>query len=133
MHPFPLAGAVGLAIFLVVRRRHLGRVALALGVLAAIALALWGFGVVEPPNLTGLIEDVGQRLGKWTYLLVGALAFLETGAFIGLVAPGESAILIGGVVAGQGQISIYAADRHRLGLRRRGRPHLVHARPPARP
>ena len=107
MHPFPLAGAVGLAIFLVVRRRHLGKVALGLGGLAVIGLGLWGAGVVEPPNLTGLIEDVGKRLGKWTYLLVGALAFLETGAFVGLVAPGESAILIGGVVAGQGQISIY--------------------------
>jgi membrane protein DedA with SNARE-associated domain/membrane-associated phospholipid phosphatase len=106
MHPFPLAGAVGLAIFLVVRRRHLGKVALPLGGLAVIGLALWGFGVVEPPNLTSLVEDVGKRLGKWTYLLVGALAFLETGAFVGLVAPGESAILIGGVVAGQGQISI---------------------------
>ena len=107
MHPFPLAGAVALAVFLVVRRKHLGRVTLALGALAVVGLALWGAGVVEPPNLTGLIEDVGQRLGKWTYLLVGALAFLETGAFIGLVAPGESAILIGGVVAGQGVISIY--------------------------
>ena len=107
MHPFPLAGAVGLAIFLVVRRRQFGKVALGLGALAVIGLGLWGFGVVEPPNLTSLIEDVGKRLGKWTYLLVGALAFLETGAFVGLVAPGESAILIGGVVAGQGQISIY--------------------------
>jgi undecaprenyl-diphosphatase len=107
MHPFPLAGAVGLAIFLIVRRRRLGRGVLAVGVLATVALALWGTGVVEPPNLTALIEDVGQKLGKWTYLLVGALAFLETGAFIGLVAPGESAVLIGGVVAGQGVISIY--------------------------
>ena len=107
MHPFPLAGAIGLAVFLVVRRRHLGRATLAVGAIAVAALALWGFGVVEPPNLTKLIEDVGTRLGKWTYLLVGALAFLETGAFVGLVAPGESAILIGGVVAGQGQISIY--------------------------
>ena len=107
MHPFPLAGAIGLAVFLVVRRRHLGRATLAVGAVAVAALALWGFGVVEPPNLTKLIEDVGTRLGKWTYLLVGALAFLETGAFVGLVAPGESAILIGGVVAGQGQISIY--------------------------
>ena len=106
MHPFPLAGAVGLAVFLLVRRRRLGRVVLALGVLAVTGLALWGAGVVEPPSLTTLIEDVGQRLGKWTYLLVGALAFLETGAFVGLVAPGESAILVGGVVAGQGQISI---------------------------
>jgi membrane protein DedA with SNARE-associated domain/membrane-associated phospholipid phosphatase len=106
MHPFPLAGAVSLAVFLVVRRKRLGRVAIAVGALATIGLALWGVGVVEPPSLTSLIEDVGKRLGKWTYLLVGALAFLETGAFVGLVAPGESAILIGGVVAGQGQISI---------------------------
>ena len=107
MHPFPLAGALALAVFLVVRRSHLGRATLIAGALATVALGLWGFGVVEPPNLTGLIEDVGERLGKWTYLLVGALAFLETGAFIGLVAPGETAVLIGGVVAGQGVISIY--------------------------
>jgi undecaprenyl-diphosphatase len=107
MHPFPLAAAVALAIFLVVRRKHHGPLILGAGALATAGLALWGFGVIEPPNLTGLIEDVGRRLGKWTYLLVGLLAFLETGAFIGLVAPGESAVLIGGVVAGQGEISIY--------------------------
>ena len=106
MHPFPLAGAIGLAIFLAVRFRRLGRTTLVLGVVVVAGLALWGFGVVEPPNLTKLIEDVGTRLGKWTYLLVGALAFLETGAFIGLIAPGETAVLIGGVVAGQGEISI---------------------------
>ena len=106
MHPFPLAGAIGLAIFLAVRFRRLGRTTLVLGVLVVVGLALWGFGVVEPPNLTTLIEDVGQRLGKWTYLVVGALAFLETGAFIGLIAPGETAVLVGGVVAGQGEISI---------------------------
>jgi membrane protein DedA with SNARE-associated domain/membrane-associated phospholipid phosphatase len=108
MHPFPLLGAVGVASFLVARRRRLGRVALVLGALVAIGLALWGLGIVEPPNLTKLIEDVGRGLGTWTYLLVGGLAFLETGAFVGLVAPGESAVLIGGVVAGQGQISIVA-------------------------
>lgn len=106
MHPFPLAGAVGVAIFLAVRRRRLGRWTLAIGAVVVAGLALWGFGIVEPPNLSTLIEDVGQRLGKWTYLLVGALAFLETGAFVGLVAPGESAVLVGGVVAGQGEISI---------------------------
>src|SRR4051794_28705359 len=108
MHLVPLAGGVALAIFLVARHRRLGRASLALGVLLAAGLALWGAGVVAPPNLTKLIEDVGRRLGKWTYLLVGALAYLETGAFVGLLAPGESAVLIGGVVAGQGQISIVA-------------------------
>ena len=35
-------------------------------------------------------------------------AFLETGAFVGLIAPGETAMIVGGVVAGQGKISIIA-------------------------
>ncbi|CAN5488655.1 hypothetical protein BH20ACT15_BH20ACT15_04680 [soil metagenome] len=34
------------------------------------------------------------------------LAFLETGAFVGLVAPGEFTVLLGGAVAGQGDISL---------------------------
>jgi undecaprenyl-diphosphatase len=34
------------------------------------------------------------------------MAFLETGAFIGLVAPGETAMLLGGLVAGQGRINV---------------------------
>jgi membrane protein DedA with SNARE-associated domain/membrane-associated phospholipid phosphatase len=106
MHPFPLAAAVAGTILLVARRNQAGRTTLILGAIVVAGLALWGLGVVEPPNLTKLIEDAGRSLGKWTYLLVGALAFLETGAFIGLVAPGESAVLIGGVVAGQGRISI---------------------------
>ena len=38
--------------------------------------------------------------------MVGILAFLETGAFIGLVAPGETTVIVGGLVAGQGQISL---------------------------
>jgi membrane protein DedA with SNARE-associated domain/membrane-associated phospholipid phosphatase len=35
------------------------------------------------------------------------LAFLETGAFVGLVAPGETTVIVGGVVAGQGEISLW--------------------------
>ena len=46
----------------------------------------------RPPHidLQKLLEDVSNALGAWTYLLVGALAFPETGAFVGLVAPGET-------------------------------------------
>ena len=39
-------------------------------------------------------------------MLVGVLAFLETGAFVGLVFPGETAVILGGAVAGQGETSI---------------------------
>jgi membrane protein DedA with SNARE-associated domain/membrane-associated phospholipid phosphatase len=106
MRPAWLAGAVALALYLVVRRRAHGRVTLALGALAAAGALLIGVGAIELPNVEKMIEDAGQALGKWTYLAVGVLAFLETGAFIGLVAPGETTVIVGGLVAGQGQISL---------------------------
>jgi membrane protein DedA with SNARE-associated domain/membrane-associated phospholipid phosphatase len=60
------------------------------------------------PNLDveGFLEDVGSDLGDWTYALVGVLAFLETGAFVGLVFPGETAVILGGAIAGQGETSV---------------------------
>jgi undecaprenyl-diphosphatase len=58
-------------------------------------------------DLQNLLEEVSNTLGAWTYLLVGAFAFAETGAFVGLVVPGETVMLLGGAVAGQGAISIY--------------------------
>jgi membrane-associated protein len=81
---------------------------LAVGLLAAAALAALAAGVVEMPDLEKLLTDFSETLGTWTYALVGGLAFLETGAFVGLVAPGETAIVLGGVVAAQGDVSLPA-------------------------
>lgn len=53
-----------------------------------------------------LLEDVAVGLGAWTYLIVAVLAFLETGAFVGLVAPGETFVVLAGAVAGQGATSV---------------------------
>jgi membrane-associated protein len=83
-------------------------VLLATGVLAAAAFAAVTAGVVQLPDLERVLTDVSDTLGPWTYALVAALAFLETGAFVGLVAPGETAIVLGGVVAAQGDISLPA-------------------------
>jgi undecaprenyl-diphosphatase len=58
-------------------------------------------------DLQGLLEDLSQMLGAWTYLIVAVFAFAETGAFVGLVVPGETVMLLGGAVAGQGAIDIY--------------------------
>jgi membrane protein DedA with SNARE-associated domain/membrane-associated phospholipid phosphatase len=58
-------------------------------------------------DLQNLLEDISNTLGAWTYLLVGFFAFAETGAFVGLVVPGETVMLLGGAVAGQGAIDIY--------------------------
>ena len=58
-------------------------------------------------DLQNLLEDISETLGAWTYLLVGFFAFVETGAFVGLVVPGETVMLLGGAVAGQGAIDVY--------------------------
>jgi len=58
-------------------------------------------------DLQQLLDDFANFLGAWTYLVVGLLSFLETGAFVGLVIPGETALLIGGAVAGLGQINLF--------------------------
>ena len=54
-----------------------------------------------------VLEDVSKALGAWTYLLVGFFAFAETGAFIGLLVPGETVMILGGAVAGQGATNVY--------------------------
>ena len=76
------------------------------GLLAAATLAAVVSGVVRLPDLEGALTDLSDTLGPWTYALVAALAFAETGAFIGLLAPGETAIVLGGVVAAHGDVSL---------------------------
>ena len=106
MKPLWLAGAAALVAYLIVRRRSHGPTVLIAGAVVAAGAFLIGLGVIGLPNLEQLIEDVGAQLGKWTYLLVGVMAYLETGAFVGLIAPGETTVIVGGLVAGQGQISL---------------------------
>jgi len=101
-----LAAAAVLAGWLVARRHRQARWVQA-AELAAIALAvLIGAGVIHLPNFQNVLEDAGRGLGRWTYLVVGALAFAETGAFLGFIAPGETAVIVGGLVAGQHHISL---------------------------
>ena len=80
-------------------------------IVAAVAAVAFGYYLISRElgslDLQGLLEDVSNTLGGWTYLLVGVFAFAETGAFVGLVVPGETVMLIGGAVAGQGAIEIY--------------------------
>ena len=106
MKPLPLFGAALLGGYLAWRRRRLGKVELVALAIVIAGLTAYGLGLIRLPNLEKAIERVGTTLGAWTYLLVGVMAFLETGAFVGLIAPGETLILVGGLVAGQGKISI---------------------------
>src|SRR3954451_1887921 len=77
-------------------------------ILAAIVVgALVALNQVLPNiDLQQALEDVSSKLGGFTYVLVGLAAFIETGAFVGLVLPGETVVLLGGAVAGQGDTSV---------------------------
>lgn len=82
---------------------------IAFAVLTAVGLALFVlyrqfFPEFDPQQL---LDDFANLLGDWTYLIVGVLAFLETGAFVGLLVPGETMMIVGGAVAGLGVINLY--------------------------
>jgi membrane protein DedA with SNARE-associated domain/membrane-associated phospholipid phosphatase len=74
-------------------------------IVLAVAYALFGDNL---PSIDAekILNDLADSLGQWTYLVVAVLAFLETGAFVGLVFPGETAVIIAGAIAGQGETSI---------------------------
>ena len=104
----PLIFAVLVAAWVARRFRRLSNEQRAIGIALAAGLAVYGSGLVHPPNLEHVILDIGTTLGPYTYVFVGLMAFLETGFFVGLIAPGEFTILLGGVIAGQGRIDVVA-------------------------
>jgi membrane-associated protein len=74
---------------------------------ALLGLAV-AFGAIETPDVADILSDAAGSLGAWTYVVVPALAFLETAAFVGLVVPGETAIVVGGAVAERGEVTLPA-------------------------
>ena len=75
------------------------------GLAAAATLAVIA-GALPMPDPTGALEDASHTLGAWAYPAVAAFAFLETGAFVGLFVPGETAVVVGGVVAAEGDVEL---------------------------
>ena len=81
-------------------------VGLGLAGIAALGGLAVALGTVPTPDFSGVLSDAADSLGSWTYALVPSLAFLETGAFVGLAVPGETAILVGGAVAERGEVEL---------------------------
>ena len=77
-----------------------------LALVAALATLAVVTGLVPLPDPTGAVENASRTLGAWAYPAVGGLAFLETGAFVGLAIPGETAVVVGGVVASNGEVEL---------------------------
>ncbi|HDK45473.1 MAG TPA: DedA family protein, partial [Actinobacteria bacterium] len=54
-----------------------------------------------------MIDRLLTTLGAWSPLLVFALATGESAAFLGLFLPGEVTVILGGVLAGTGVVSLW--------------------------
>jgi undecaprenyl-diphosphatase len=57
--------------------------------------------------VAGFVEGVLTSVPTWVvYLAVFGLPFLEASVFLGFVFPGETALVLGGVLASQGRLSV---------------------------
>lgn len=101
-----IGAAIVVAAVLLRRWARLGWPLRGLGMAACAGLGMYGAGIIHLPRLEDVIASVGSTLGVYTYALVAVMAFLETGAFVGLLVPGETVAMVGGVVAAQGHIDL---------------------------
>ncbi|MCU1664934.1 MAG: putative DedA/PAP2 family phospholipid acid phosphatase [Pseudonocardia sp.] len=53
------------------------------------------------------LQQVGEQVGGWLYLIAGFLVFGEAALMIGVVFPGETALLVAGLAAHQGYIGLW--------------------------
>jgi len=56
--------------------------------------------------MTGVLDTAAQLASPWAYILLALLVAAEAAAFVGLVIPGESAMLLGGFLAFRGRVSL---------------------------
>ncbi len=57
-------------------------------------------------DMLSFLQSVGEQVGPWLYVIAGLLAFGEAAIMIGLVLPGETALLVAGFGAHQGWIGL---------------------------
>jgi membrane protein DedA with SNARE-associated domain len=56
--------------------------------------------------MNALVDRLLAVPGPVAYTLIGALVFAEAALFVGFVLPGETAVLLGGVLAASGRLSL---------------------------
>jgi len=52
------------------------------------------------------LRGIGESVGAWLYVIAGGLAFAEAAIMVGVVLPGETALLVAGFAAHEGVISL---------------------------
>ncbi len=56
--------------------------------------------------LEHLVERIGDAVGSWLYVIAGGLCFAEAALLIGMVLPGETALLVAGVFCQRGVLDL---------------------------
>src|SRR5207342_2961832 len=103
MHPVPLLVALVLLAILALRRRTLGRLTGAAGLLIAIVLTGYGFGLYTLPSVDDALTRLAPKLGSWTYALVGSVSIELLFAIVWLAAiAGDSTGFLLGRKLGRG-------------------------------
>ena len=54
-----------------------------------------------------LVERIGNAVGGWLYVIAAALCFGEAAILVGLVLPGETALLVAGVFCQRGVLNLW--------------------------
>ncbi|MCU1657914.1 MAG: DedA family protein [Pseudonocardiales bacterium] len=53
-----------------------------------------------------IIQSIGNAVGAWLYVIAGALCFSEAAILVGMVLPGETALLVAGVFCQRGTLNL---------------------------
>lgn len=53
-----------------------------------------------------IVERIGNAVGAWLYVIAGGLCFAEAAILLGMVLPGETALLVAGVFCQRGVLSL---------------------------
>src|SRR6476469_6609335 len=56
--------------------------------------------------LEHLVESIGNAVGSWMYVIAGGLCFVEAALLVGMVVPGETALLVAGVFCQRGVLDL---------------------------
>ena len=54
-----------------------------------------------------VITSIGNAVGAWLYVIAGGLAFAEAAILVGMVLPGETALLVAGVFCQRGVLNLW--------------------------
>jgi membrane protein DedA with SNARE-associated domain len=56
--------------------------------------------------MTEFLKHVGDAVGAWLYVIAGGLAFAEAAVLLGMVLPGETALLVAGYFTHEGVLNL---------------------------